>query len=75
MREQYKKKERCKYPFTLDKANYCWGYACMVDEGRENDADRTICKDCEFYDTEKAGEKQPTEDSRWDEEQEDVIRH
>jgi len=40
---------RCKYPFTPDPLNYCWGYAEKVDEGASKKEIEQFCEGCEYW--------------------------
>lgn len=49
MKYKYKNYDkRCKYPYTHDGLNYCWGYATWVDNKTITDKEMN-CKGCEFF--------------------------
>ena len=45
----YKPHKKCKYPFTKDNINYCWGWADAVDRKNKAEYIKNCCQDCEFY--------------------------
>lgn len=46
---------RCTHPVNLDAIDYCWGYAEMIDKGKEIDMNE-FCEGCEFFKKEAINE-------------------